>query len=86
MKIRNKLIKSIDKSVDEFQSLSSEHIADGIIESIPEIENIYLLKKYMKYVKDLEGVDFVSYIPSCLSEVKFTKQEISILKSISNKL
>lgn len=43
-----------------------------------------LLKKYMQYVEDCEGANFVTDLDRrYTSEVKFTDEEWSLLKTIS---
>lgn len=45
-----------------------------------------LLKKYMKFVLDNEGITFLDRINEGWSMVKFTPKEIKMLKEIENKL
>ena len=51
-----------------------------------------LLKKYIQYIKDIEGTDYIhmqgidyaySKNDNYMSDVKFTKEEWEILKSLS---
>ncbi len=51
MGIREKLIDTISKTVDEYQFLDSNIIADGILNDIPEIRN---LTKIAEGIKGIE--------------------------------
>ena len=44
-----------------------------------------LLRKYMKFVRDCEGTDFVEHIkdPWGCSEIQFSPEELSTLESLS---
>ncbi len=46
-----------------------------------------VLEKYVSYVMDAEGTDFISIHDNrCLSDVKFTDEEWKILEKISEKI
>ena len=45
--------------------------------------NSSLIAKYMQYVKDIEGIDFIEDGKHCFSDVQFTDQEWEELELIS---
>lgn len=45
-----------------------------------------ILAKYIKYVKEAEGVDFISNGKDFGTDVKFTEQEWEVLCELSTKL
>lgn len=44
-----------------------------------------LLKKYMQYVIDIEGIDYIEFPPSH-SDIVFTEEELEELNKISAKI
>ncbi len=49
------------------------------------VDLLTLLTKYISYIKDVEGVDFIENDKRIYSDVKFSNNEWSLLESISSK-
>jgi hypothetical protein len=54
---------------------------NGVLDSVSET----LLIKYMRHVRDCEGIDFVEYINSYKSDVIFTDEEEQTLIEYSSR-
>ena len=76
----------LEISIKAFESLNIEpNIIKSMLsdlEKIKEHEN-NLLRKYIKYVSEMEGTDFVG--KKKLPKTKFTDEEWNVLLELSNK-
>ena len=73
-------VNGFDFDAFEFEN---EYSAKNILSAMEEYANQYkdILEKYIKHVKDCEGVDFIA----CSSEIEFTEQETKTLLNLSEK-
>lgn len=50
------------------------------------IDHLRLLEKFVEYIIDIEGTDFISDGKSVYSDVEFTEKEWELLSEISNEI
>ena len=50
-----------------------------------DIDFRLLLEKYIRYVKESEGVDFIEFGKQYGTDIEFTKEEWDVLHTISEK-
>jgi hypothetical protein len=97
MKLSEKLKKLKEESLigniyptDEVEDTFDECIKDAeLLESKAELYTLLytVLEKYVSYVMDAEGTDFISiHDHKYMSDVKFTNEEWKILEKISEKV
>ena len=77
----------------EIENIVHEILMEGVTkeDAVEELLNLHsvsisLLKKYMSHVMDNESVSFVENANDSWSNVKFTDNELEILKSIHKEI
>ncbi len=68
-------------------SITNDSVGSELIKKYFDAYSSILLSKYIKYVKEIEGSDFILiHNERVMSSVDFENEEWELLKSIANKL